>query len=233
MGDIEDFTISDGVAYAVVADCNGTGCSNVHLERSVASTSTNTWTTTELPGVQSSPAASITSVGGQVWIHAQTGGGQEVLLHSNDSGVSFTSGPSPCSAGLGGTVQAVSDSVLWLVCPTGTEAQALRSTDGGASFQGLNTGEIVNSTQMAAADPLTAALVGGASSGIRRTADGGATFQTVFSPSPSALWLYVGFTTPTVGVGLSTGGGSTLPDIPATSLWRTTDAGLTWHPVTY
>ncbi len=230
LGHIEAFEISDGEAYAVVGDCTDSGCRNVRLERSAADT--DAWTTTSLPSVGSSPEASLSAHGGQVWIDAQSAD-EELLEHSTDAGASFTSGRSPCAAGLGGTVQAVTDSVLWFMCPTGMMASAERSTDAGATFQVLDTGGIVNSSQIAAADATTAMVVEGFGPSMRRTTDGGGSFSTAFSPANATGWLYVGFTTPTVGVGLSTGQGSGAPYIPATTLWRTTDAGTSWQPVTY
>ncbi|HXQ62174.1 MAG TPA: hypothetical protein VN796_07560 [Acidimicrobiales bacterium] len=230
LGDVEAFDISDGEVYVVVGDCTDTGCRDVHLERSAAHSSS--WTATPLPGVQSSPEASVSAHDGQVWIDAESGTG-DLLEHSSDGGASFTSGRSPCNAGLGGTVQAATDRVLWFMCPTGMMASAQRSTDAGATFEDLGTGEIVNSSEIAAADATTAVVVDGDSPALRRTADGGGTFRTVFSAPGATGWLYVGFTTPAVGVGLSTGPGSGTRTVPATTLWRTVDAGITWNRVSY
>jgi len=230
LGHIEAFDISDGETYVVVGDCTDSGCDDVHLERSAADT--DAWTTTSLPNVGSSPEASLSAHGGQVWIDAESTDG-DLLEHSTDAGASFTSGRSPCTAGLGGTVQAVTGSVLWFMCPTGMMASAERSTDAGASFQNLDTGEIVNSSQIAGADGTTAVVVDGDSPSLRRTTNGGGSFTTAFSPANATGWLYVGFTTPAVGVGLSTGQGSGAPYIPATTLWRTTDGGVSWQTVTY
>jgi hypothetical protein len=234
-GHIEAFDISDGEAYAVVGICGNDGCDDIHLERSAAGT--NTWTPTPLPVISNSPEASLSAQGDNIWIDAQSASGTgEVLEHSADDGISFSSGPSPCVAGLGGTVEAVPDNVLWFVCPTGMMAVAERSIDDGARFERLNTGEIVNASEIAAADTTTAVLVSGDSPALRRTADSGGSFQTVFSPAGSSGWFYVGFTTPSVGVGLSmtsSSGSAPSGSVTATTLWRTVDGGLSWLPVTY
>jgi hypothetical protein len=232
LGTVETFDISTGEAYAVVGRCGKDGCTDVHLERSAATT--DTWTATTLPGVASSPTSSISAQGRQVWINAETGGGVgEVLLHSSDGGASFTSGPSPCVAGLGGSVQATGDGTLWFMCPTGNLASAQRSVDAGASFQVLDTGPIANASEIAGADASTALLADGAGPALRRTDDGGASFPTVFTPPDATGWLYLGFTSPTVGVGLSADENSAPSALPITTLWRTVDSGLTWQRVTY
>ena len=58
---------------------------------------------------------------------------------------------SPCFSGLGGTIEATSSDVLWAVCPTGMEAQAFRSTDGGAAVGHVATWAIAG--ELGAAGP--------------------------------------------------------------------------------
>jgi len=225
IGPIVSFDISAGEAYAVVSNCAATACSQPMLERAVATS--DSWSATPLLDTAGG-IASVTAHGTDVWVNADSSGGpHKLLLHSTDRGATFSTGTSPCTPGLGGAIQAVSPTVIWAVCPTGMMAGASRSTDGGATFRGLASGEMTNSAQLAAADATTAIVVTGDNPTMRRTTDG-ATFQPAFTPPDSTGWLYVGFTTPTIGVALSWDPPSSAP-FQSTTLWRTTDAGLTWH----
>jgi photosystem II stability/assembly factor-like uncharacterized protein len=230
LGTVKAFDVSAGEAYAVVASCNTNGCTDVRLERSAVES--DSWTSTPLPSIAGSAIASLTALGSSVWVLG-TGPSGEILLHSTDGGASFTTGPSPCNAGLGGSVQATSGNVLWFVCPTGTMASAFRSPDGGATFQPLHAPEMPNSAILAAASPSTAIVASGGSSSLERTTDAGASFEDVFD-APGALgWTYVGFTSPTVGVGLASAGSSPPSFIPSTTLWRSVDGGTSWQKVVY
>ncbi len=227
-GEVLAFTASGGEAYAVLATCTHSGCADARIARSPART--DAWTSTALPQASGAVQASLSARGRQVWIDAEPGGAAGgVLLHSTDGGATFTVRSSPCVAGLGGTVQATSEQVLWFVCPTGMMARAYRSTDGATTTTALQTGQIVNSSRLAAADDTTAVLASGSDPTLRRTTDGGATFAPVLTPPDSGSWLYLGFTSPTVGVGLSVAAGGAR--VPATTLWRSTDGGATWRRV--
>lgn len=220
------FTASGGHAYAVVSSCGDNGCTGTHLVRSSART--DTWTSSALPQAGTAAQASITVRASEVWVEAEPAGSAgQVLLHSTDGGATFAELPNPCSAGLGGSIHATSSRVVWMVCPTGTMAQAMRSTDGGATFATLQPGGIVNSSALAPADDTVAVLAGGGPA-LRRTTDGGASFSTAFTPPAATGWLFVGFTSPTVGVGISVDGAAS-GTIPVTAVWRTTDSGATWH----
>jgi hypothetical protein len=228
IGQIVSFDVTAGEAYAVVSDCAATSCSPPVLKRSVATS--DVWSTTPLLGATGG-TASVTAQGDDVWVNADSGGPHKLLFHSTDRGATFSIGSSPCTPGLGGTIQAVSPSVIWAVCPTGMMAGAARSSDGGVTFRGLATDEMTNSAQLAAADATTAIVVTAESPTMRRTTDG-VTFQPSFTAPDSTGWLYVGFTTPRVGVALSWAPASSAP-FQTTTGWRTTDAGLTWHQLGY
>jgi hypothetical protein len=231
MGQVLAFDVSDGEAFAVVGNCTPGGCSDVRLERSVATT--DNWLKTPLPSAQGSYLVSISAQQDQVWINADSGNSSgEQLLHSADRGATFSTGRSPCDAGLGGTVQATSDDVLWFTCPTGMMAQAVRSSDGGATFESLDTGPVPNSARVAPADSTTAVLVNASSSAIELTTDAGASFHQVFDPPGTTGWIYAGFTTPEDCVAIATLQTVGTP-YPSTALWRTTDRGITWQQVSY
>ncbi len=232
LGQVVSFDISDGEAYAVVADCTDAGCGQLRLARSAASG--DEWSTSVLPGLARTALASVTAHGADVWVNGDGADQQhKVLLGSTDRGATFVAGTSPCTPGLGGDVEAVSATVLWAVCPTGMMASVARSTDGGATFRYLDllpTGGLTNGGQVAAAGAASAVVVSPDSPTMRRTTDG-VTFHPGFTEPNGGGWLYAGFTTPTVGVAISSSS-TTLPPSGTTSCWRTTDGGLTWEQLT-
>jgi photosystem II stability/assembly factor-like uncharacterized protein len=99
------------------------------------------------------------------------------------------------------------------------------STDGGQTF--AQTGKAVPATfgeGIASPNTSTVVVAGatGTGSGLFATFNGGRTWQTVVKPSKSTF-ADLGFTTPTQGVAVTSGG----------TLLMTRDGGHTWAPVTF
>jgi photosystem II stability/assembly factor-like uncharacterized protein len=166
--------------------------------------------------------------GSDLWFSVTTAGTQsnQLLVASSNSGTTFTTSQSPCYAGLGGTIDAASPSVLWAVCPTGMLAEVFRSTDGGVHWSPLKSaGELGNSTQLAPASATTAVLEQGSQSPVLRTEDGGTTWQTVYPSANGAwYWNWIGFT--------DSGTGSALrseANAPANWPWSEPGAALAQH----
>lgn len=230
------FGTGGGYAFALVGKCQSGGCSSVALERS--SVSDDSWSALSAQILAGAgPTASMTVHGSYVWLSVGSSSSQqnEVLLAGTASGASFNRYTSPCSPDLGGTIAATSDDVLWAVCPTGMMAQAFRSTDGGAHWsQPLNTGELVNSTQLAPASDTTAYLV--PSNGpFLATSDGGQSWHSVpgTTTTGSWSWAWTGFTDAQTGSALQEEGtapaGWPWPNGPLPyELYRTTDGGTSW-----
>jgi len=227
------FGTGAGDAFALVGSCGQGGCSGLSLERSPVGT--DAWTALALPVPDGSGPADMAVQGPDIWISVTTPTSSEyqLLVRSTDSGATFTTGPSPCYAGLGGQIEPSSASVLWATCPTGMEAQALRSSDGGAHWATLQTGAatggagLANSAVLAPASATTAVLEPGPTGELLRTTDGGASWSVVSSAPPGDYWFsWIGFTDPSTGSALRVlqvpQGGS------VNQLWRSSDGGASW-----
>ena len=176
--------------------------------------------------------------GANLWLSLTTDQPKQVLVAGTGFGSAFTTYQSPCFAGLGGSVQATSDDVLWAVCPTGMLAELSRSTDGGAHWQLLHplgkASPLPNSALLAPAGDAAALLAPSSQGQLLRTTDGGATWHQLPSPAgTSAYWSWIGFTDATTGAGLAVA--TTAPanwpwpkGPPPEHLWRTADGGATW-----
>jgi hypothetical protein len=234
------FGAGNSYAFALVGSCNGNGCSKVVLERSPVGT--DAWSAHSVPfpaGID--PVADMAVWGPDLWISVTTPANtpNQLLAMSTDSGEQFATGSSPCFSGLGGRIEAASASVLWAVCPTGMEAQALRSVDGGAHWSGLSTGKatagagLANSALLAPASGTVALLEPGPNGELLRTTDGGASWAPVSFPSGAGSWFsWIGFTDASTGSALRV-----VPNAQGSSsyqLWRTSDGGATWSsPVNF
>ncbi len=118
--------------------------------------------------------------------------------------------------------------MVWALCVTGLQSALTRSSDGGATFPPLSNSQGFVNTAGLAAVSATRAVVTALASGAQvmyLTPDGGRTFQIVGPrlPPGGASWGFVGFTDATHGVAIAT-------TTPA-SLYRTTDGGHSWNPV--
>lgn len=230
------FGTGAGYAFALVATCQSGSCSAVTLERSRVRDDSWAALPVTLPA-SSGPLASMTVHGANIWlsIGATTSQANQVLLAGTRSGGSFSTYQSPCSPGLGGTIQAASDNVLWAVCPTGMMSEAFRSADGGAHWSSLKTGQLVNSTQLAPVSDTIAYLVPSAQGPFLGTTDAGLSWRNVSGTTTTGTWswAWVGFTDSRTGSALQEQGtapaGWPWPKGPLPyQLWRTTDGGASW-----
>lgn len=234
------FGTGGGDAYALVGSCAANGCSEVVLERSPVSTDAWVPLAVPVPG-DIDPVVDMATRGTDIWVSVTTSANtpNQLLVSSTNSGDSFTTGSSPCYAGLGGRIEPSPGNVLWAVCPTGMEAQAFRSTDGGANWAPLETGGttggavLANSAVLAPASATSAILEPGPNGQLLRTTDGGRTWATVNTALAGDYWFaWIGFTDSSTASALrvvqSANGSST------EQLWRSTDGGATWTgPVSF
>jgi hypothetical protein len=236
------FGSGGGYAFALVGACQQGNCSGVVLERSPVGS--DQWEAITVPGVSGGvdQLATMTVHGTDLWfsLTASLSQAHQVLVAGSGSGSSFATYASPCFSGLGGTLQASSSDVIWAVCPTGMEAQAFRSTDGGAQWSTLNLGSLENSALLAPASDTSAVIEPNAQGQFLRTADGGTSWQSVYpSGSGDFWWSWAGFTDSSTGSALRTEGnppaGWPFPNGPSPEqLWRSSDGGTTWSgPVTF
>jgi photosystem II stability/assembly factor-like uncharacterized protein len=215
-GSVTDLEASGGAVYAVACG-GGQACT---VERSL--TGQDSWST--LPGSGGHGSLDHLNVNGaHLWVAVESpAGGLGHLLASSDSGQHFSM-QTACPGVLGfPNLYAVSSSVLWATCATGTEASAFRSVDGGQQFtQVAGQLSLPNFASIAGVSSTTAVIAG---QGLQRTADGGQTFATVEN---AGQWTIVGFTTSLNGFAFDlTGTGQS-------QLWRTNDAGAHWYRVQF
>ena len=222
---IEGFATGGGYAYAVTAKCTNSGCSDYRFERTPVAK--DAWTSLPMPFAPDGSVIDLTAHDSSVWLLGTTKSADvDTIARSTDGGQTFSSGSGPCTPGLGGDLEPSSAQVVWAVCPTGMEAGAWISTDGGATFGQLATPELVNSAQLAPASDDTAVLAQGPNATLLRTTDGGETWSHVTTPKGASSVGFIGFTDAKTGVALVQSGSS-----PQNDLWRTTDAGATWSLV--
>ena len=237
LGRILAFASSGGYAYAVTASCDQNGrCSHAALRRSPVGSFS--WSTLSIPESQIGPVATIAAHGSSLWVSLGTVANQnkQELLTSTDYGNHFDSLASPCFSDLGGKLEASSSAVVWAVCPTGMQATAMRSSDGGRTWTSINKEPLNNSAKVAPADDSTAILDPGVAGALLRTTNGGQTFSQINIGNPGRSGLaWIGFTTPAVGsalVMLATGAPGLT--VPTEQLWRTLNGGITWRgPVSF
>jgi photosystem II stability/assembly factor-like uncharacterized protein len=214
---------ANGYVYAVVEICTtpgiASGCAD-WVMRSRANF--DSWSPISPPGSPSGrPVIGIH--GDTVWV-MYFGASPGIEWTSHDDGEHWVRGAMPCQPDLGGNFDPVSTTVIWAFCATGTTGGPLVSTNGGASFvdAGGTGGEFWNGAMVAAVSSRYA-FVGAGNSALRLTTNAGQSYRSTPQFS-NALW--VGFTDSEVGYVI------TLDQTANTSqLWRTSDAGTTWHRV--
>lgn len=236
------FGTGDGYAFALVGVCSNGSCAQVALERSPVRADDWAALTAPVPsGIDE--LATMTVHGADVWFSVSTPSSQanQLLVVTTDAGNSFSTYQSPCSPGLGGTLQASSADVVWAVCPTGMMGQAFRTADGGAHWATLPTGELPNSAQLAPASDSAAVLVTSEGGPLKETTDGGGTWSDIPGTvtTDGYSWYWLGFTDSQTGAALQETGnlpsGWPWPHGPFPErLVRTTDGGSTWSaPVSF
>ncbi len=173
---------------------------------------------------------SIAARGSHVWLLGAPRRGQDstTLAISNDRGRSFTSHTGPCFYDLPGTVVPAGGNAVWAVCPSGMMAGLSLSTDDGRTFPavrsfhdpgGLSLPPLTNGARIAPFSPRAAILDGGAQSPLLRTTNRGRNWTPV-QPTKLDELLWLGSATHRVGYALT-----------SNKLWRTSDAGASWHVV--
>jgi hypothetical protein len=151
------------------------------------------------------------------------GGATGLELISHDDGTLWVRGSSPCEPDLPGSLDPVSTSIIWAFCTTGNSGGPYVSSNGGLAW--ASGGGIGGSFghAMVAALSTQHAFVGGDGSDLSVTDNGGRTYQSIPQLN-GAVW--VGFTDFEVGYVITQN-----QDTQASALWRTTDAGASWSPV--
>ncbi len=214
-GSVTDLEATGGTVYALT--CGGSNCA---MERSSAGQ--DSWTT--LPASAGHGQLSRLNVNGaNLWVAiASPGGGPGTLLASTDGGGHFST-QTACPSALGfANLYAVSSSVLWATCATGTEASAYRSVDGGQHFSRVAAPPIANFATIAGVSSTTAVI---GAQALLRTTNGGQTFTTV--ENNQTQWTIIGFTTSVNGFAFDLAGSG------HSQLWRTNDAGAHWYMVQF
>jgi photosystem II stability/assembly factor-like uncharacterized protein len=137
----------------------------------------------------------------------------------------------PCAAnsGLFGTLTAAGPRALLEVCANlgrgpGIFERAYRSLDGGVSWRRLADPPAGTAAVAVAAASARRFVVVTESSRVDLSRDGGANWSTrLLSAHPRLGWVQIEFVSPRVGYAV--------PGQPHAALLRTTNGGLTWHPV--
>jgi len=232
--DLLAFGTGGGYAFALVGTCQASaGCSKLSLERSPVSS--DSWSPLDITlPAGAFVGAGLAVYGDGLWVSLSTNAPKQVLFVGSNSGASFATYTSPCYSGLGGTLEAASADALWALCPTGTLAALMRSTDGGVSWQSVPTGPPLPNSALLAAFSSTDAIVAPAGQGpLIRTTDGGATWQNVQTPMTNGYWVWLGPTDSSTGSAISSAPsappGWPWPNGPLPEqLWRSTDGGASW-----
>jgi len=228
-GAVTELAAADGEAYALACATASSSCQSMELLRS--SVGSLSWRPVSTPTALGD--GSQFAVSGPD-LYVLTGSEPPlVLLFSSDKGAAFSKRADPCRADLGGRLTAAADGspTLWAACPTGTEATAELSSNGGATWREAEPIEagFPNSLQLAAASSSVAlAWPRGENeppAALDRTTNGGKSYSAVLSSAWRVSWA--GFSDTTRAYALVTPSGSTAP----TDLFESTDSGATWHQV--
>ena len=145
-------------------------------------------------------------------------------LISHDDGAVWVRGASACEPDLPGSLDPVSTTVIWAFCATGNAGGPMMSSNGGLTWaSGGGIGGLFSNGGTVAALSTQHAFVADPGSGLSVTKNGGRTYQSIAELS-GAVW--VGFTDFEVGYVITH-----VQNTQATGLWRTTNAGASWSPV--
>jgi photosystem II stability/assembly factor-like uncharacterized protein len=236
-------TISDGTVWALGNRCDGHTCRAVVLSGPVGgdrlvATASHPALRPHVNGVQAVVAADGSTVvvtGGFATTDLQT-------FVSHDRGRSWARVSYPCRRPVEGDVYPTSAQSLWAVClatrapikSAGDEGSGLpldilrRSTDGGLHWTTTSTLAQQQPTLSAVTDEV--AWITGANGTVKRTTDGGHTWQTVLHTSAESELAVRNAQTATVVVPASRG---TITDHDRRTdlvCYRTTDGGARWTP---
>lgn len=158
----------------------------------------------------------------------------DTIRLSTNRGRTFTSRTGPCFGHLGGRIESPGGGVLWAVCSSGMMADLSVSTTSGRTFAGRSFSEngghgrpsLTNAGEVAPFTPRIAVLDGGYAP-LLRTTDNGKHWRRVRQPERIYALRYLHATTRRVGLALVQTRRSSGP----LELWRTTDAGRSWHAI--
>lgn len=151
------------------------------------------------------------------------GADHDTIALSSDHGRSFTSRKGPCFSELGGTLVPTADRVVWAVCDTGNFSQTYRSTNDGRSFRLIKGPGQTNAAEVAPFSARGAVLDVGGISSLYRTTDRGAHWTPLHSTPVEGTILWLRSMTNRLGFAVIETWS------PTWHLWRTTNAGATWH----
>ncbi len=221
IGTVSSLAIVGGRAFAVTASCGRDACASFRLR--VTRVSGGGW---RLVRLGFGPFEAVAR-GSNVWVLGSAWH-RDKLARSRDGGRTFATGSAPCDPDLSGALSPTAGPALWLVCATGLESVAWRSTNRGATFRPFGIpGCCANALSLAAASGTVAVAARNvAGRGPLRTTDGGRTWRPVSEPSPSIYWPWIGFTDGRVGVALV----QVRPTGPL-HVWQTSNGGATWRDV--
>ena len=214
---------ANGYVYGVFEICTdpstATGC--VHrLMRSRATG--DTWSVITPPG---NPVGwpRIGVHGDTIWaMYFLRSTGLEMISH--DDGSLWVRGASACEPDLPGSLDPVTTTVIWAFCTTGNAGGPVVSSNGGLAWaSGGGIGSLFSNGGTVAALSTQHAFIADPGSGLSVTDNGGRTYQSIAELN-GATW--VGFTDFKVGYVITQN-----QNTQATALWRTTDAGASWSPV--
>jgi hypothetical protein len=234
LGNVQELQAASGEVYALFcAPSAMTGCQAGEAETLMrAAAGSRSWQKVATPasiGYDSQFALSGSN------LYLLSSGAQPVLWYSANKGTSFSRRTYPCSAGLGGRAAAAANGsrTLWAACPTGTEAGASVSTNGGKRWRAV-AGGFDNVLRLTAASS-TVALAwpaqerdGVPPNALERTANGGASFSVVLGTSKTIL-AWAGFSDPTRAFAIL--------ETPTSSttntglLYESKNGGATWSAV--
>jgi photosystem II stability/assembly factor-like uncharacterized protein len=222
-GQVSELEAAGGEAYLLTT--GPTGATSPSVELLTAPVGSSQWHVVATPGPLGFGARFVLS-GSDLYLLA--GNGDRALFVSVDQGGQFSQQSNPCTAGLGGTLAAAVDGsgALWAVCPTGTMAAVLRSSDGGQQWTtAMTAGGFPNSLELAAATATVAvvapppeALTGA----LARTVNGGNSYAVVLPGTTPALVTWIGFSDPSRAYAIVSG-----------TLEMSLDGGTSWRPVAF
>jgi photosystem II stability/assembly factor-like uncharacterized protein len=222
--DVDAFATAGGYAY-LVAGRHG-------FERSAIGG--NAWQKLSLPFSTAGGPLGLAAHGSHVWL-VGTRPSRKPQLHSklglsDDHGSTFVVTQSPCYPGLPGGLTTAGKRTLWAVCSSGMMASLSLSTNDGRSFRirsfhdpgGIRLPTLTNAATVAAPSAQVAVLTRGAGGAFLRTTDAGRQWSLVAKTARIQGVSGLSFTTTHVGTAV-------VYARSRAALWRTTDAGATWH----
>ncbi len=228
-GQVTEVAAADGEAY-VVECALGTSCRSTDLLRSLVGS--GEWQKVSTP-ISLGGFAQF-AVSGQN-LYVQSGSEpRNVFLYSPDKGATFSERVSPCTPSLPDcrvTAAADGSPTLWAASPTGMDAGAWVSKNGGTTWRSASrNAAFPNSLGITAASSSVALVWPGPeisnalSAALARTTNGGGSYSGVLSSSWRASWA--GFSDPTRAFALATGVSTN-----TTHLFESNDGGATWSQV--